>query len=186
MAMRLVLDLPTPLGRFGLRPERPEDAAFLYHLFATSQAFVFDALPLEGAAKDEFVRFQFHAQTRGYRATFPNAEFSIVELDQKPLGRLVVEREGDEALRFVDFVLLPERRGAGVGPTIMRALMAGARAQGRKIRVAILWHNEPSLRMCRRLGFVQVEERPPFVEMEWRPEPVPAEAGASLRKGADS
>jgi GNAT superfamily N-acetyltransferase len=167
--MRLDLDLSTPLGRFGLRPERPEDAAFLYRLFSVTLAATLAALPIDETAKGELLRLQFRAQTQGYRATYPDADFSIVELDGQPFGRLIVEREGDAALRFVDFALLPERRGAGIGPTIMRGLMAGAHAQGLRIRVAILWNNEPSLRMCRRLGFVAIEERPPFVEFEWDP-----------------
>lgn len=174
--MRLALDLATPLGHFGLRKERPEDAEFLFALFASCQTFTFDSMPLDAAAKAELMRLQFRAQTEGYRANFPDADFDIVELDGKPLGRLVVEREGDEALRFVDFVLLPERRGAGVGAAIMRALLAQAEAAGRKIRVAILWHNEPSLRMVRRLGFVQVGEHLPFLEMEWAPATVHAKA----------
>jgi len=40
------------------------------------------------------------------------------------------------------------------------------------VRVSVIASNEASLRMTRRVGFVQVGEVPPFVQLEWRrPQP---------------
>jgi hypothetical protein len=33
----------------------------------------------------------------------------------------------------------------------------------------VLAGNEPSLRMCRRVGFRQMGHVPPFLQLEWRP-----------------
>jgi hypothetical protein len=38
-------------------------------------------------------------------------------------------------------------------------------ALGRKVRVQIMMHNEPSQRMCTALGFVEIGREPPFIEM---------------------
>jgi RimJ/RimL family protein N-acetyltransferase len=36
------------------------------------------------------------------------------------------------------------------------------------VRCKVLWNNTASLRMCQRLGFVQVGDALPFLQLEWR------------------
>ena len=103
-----------------------------------------------------------------YRARFTAASFDIIERDGIPIGRLIVD-PGDaaEPACLVDFVLLPEVRNDRLGRAIISAVLAEQASLGRKVRVKILWHNEPSQRMCSALGFVEIGREAPFIQLEW-------------------
>src|SRR4051812_16733139 len=90
------LDLGTARHLLRLRPEQETDLAFRYRLFCESRPAEFALLQLEPAAFEQLMGFQFQAQTVSYRANFPQARFDIIELDQAPIGRIVVDRPGDK------------------------------------------------------------------------------------------
>jgi RimJ/RimL family protein N-acetyltransferase len=161
------LVLETPRGPFALRPEQPDDADFLYALFRSHMLSSVAAMPVDDAMKESLLRMQFRSQTMGYRAQYPNARFDILERDGIPFGHLILDEAGGIAT-FVDFALLPEERGAGLGTAVMMRLLNWVGERCGAARLNILWNNEASLRMTRRIGFVQVGEAPPYVEMEWR------------------
>ncbi len=95
------------------------------------------------------------------------AAFDILELDGEPVGRMVVDRPGDQ-VHLVDVAIVPERRGRGLGVAILRALMDEAAAAGQPIRLEVASSNDPSLRLYRRLGFREIAETPMHLSMEWR------------------
>jgi GNAT superfamily N-acetyltransferase len=161
------LVLETARGPFTLRPERPGDADFLYALFCSHMAPNVAAMPVDDAVKESLLRMQFRSQTVSYRAQYPDARCDILERDGTPFGRLIVDEANDVAT-FVDFALLPGERGAGLGTAVMLRLMDWVGERCAVARLSILYNNEASLRMTRRVGFVQVAETPPYVEMEWR------------------
>jgi RimJ/RimL family protein N-acetyltransferase len=159
--------LETTRGPFTLRPERPDDADFLYALFRSHMLSSVAAMPVDDATKESLLRMQFQAQGMSYRAQYPDARFDVLERDGTPFGRLIVHEDAGVAT-FVDFALLPENRGAGLGTAVILRVLDWVAERCSAVRLAILWHNEASLRMTRRIGFVQVGEAPPYVEMEWR------------------
>jgi RimJ/RimL family protein N-acetyltransferase len=108
---------------------------------------------------------QFNSQTVTYRAQYPAARFDIVERDGAPIGRLIVD-DGAEAACIVDFALLPEHCGGGLGTAILAGVLAG---RTRPVWCQALCTNEPSLRICRRVGFVHIGGELPFLQLEWRP-----------------
>jgi RimJ/RimL family protein N-acetyltransferase len=165
MGDALVLD--TARGPFTLRPERAEDVDFLYALFRSHMFSSVAAMPVDDAMKESLLRMQFRSQAISYRAQYPDARFDVLERDGVPFGRLVVHEEAGVAT-FVDFALLPENRGAGLGTAVIRRVLDWVAERCGIVRLSIVWHNEASLRMTRRVGFVQVAETPPYVEMEWR------------------
>jgi GNAT superfamily N-acetyltransferase len=162
--------LQTARGEVVLRPEQSSDADFLYALFRSHMLEELALMPIDAATKEHLVRMQFISQTATYRAQFPQAHFDIVEQDGSPIGRLIVDT-GADAGCIVDFALLPERRGAGLGTAILAAVLLDQR---RPVLSKVLYNNEASLRMCRRVGFVHIGGELPFLQLEWRP---PAEAG---------
>jgi RimJ/RimL family protein N-acetyltransferase len=91
----------------------------------------------------------------------------VLEREGIPFGRLIVHEAAGVAT-FVDFALLPENRGAGLGTAVILRVLDWVAERCTSVRLNILWNNEPSLRMTRRVGFVQVGETPPYIEMEWR------------------
>jgi RimJ/RimL family protein N-acetyltransferase len=160
--------LETARGPVVLRPEQPSDADFLFTLFRSHAIVDLATLPIDDATRDSLVRMQFDSQTATYRVQYPDARFDIIERDGVPIGRFVVD-DNEEAACFVDFALLPELRGGGLGAAITAAMMARCSGRRRPVRVLVLCTNEPSLRMCHRLGFVQVGRDLPFMRLEWNP-----------------
>jgi RimJ/RimL family protein N-acetyltransferase len=159
--------LETTRGPFTLRPERPDDADFLYALFRSHMFSDIAGMPIDDDMKESLLRMQFRSQTMSYRAQYPGARFDILECDGSPFGRLVVH-EADGVATFVDFALLPGNRGAGLGTAVILRVLDWVAERCATVRLSILWNNEASLRMTRRIGFVQVAETPPYIEMEWR------------------
>ena len=161
--------LQTAKGPMTLRPERPDDEALLFRLFRSWALEDLDRLPLDDATKENLLAFQFAGQMATYRANFPAASFDIIERDGAPIGRLIVD-PGDSQVPacLVDFVLLPEQRNDGLGRAIIAAVLAEQASLGRKVQVKVLHHNMASRRMCAALGFVEIGEVPPFIQLEWR------------------
>ena len=67
------------------------------------------------------MRLQFQAQTTSYRAQFPAAQFDIIELDGRPIGRIIVDRNNARLL-IVDQAIVPELRNRGIGTALMRSV----------------------------------------------------------------
>jgi RimJ/RimL family protein N-acetyltransferase len=148
------------------RPERAEDLPFLAALFRSSALPELARMPVDDATKDALVRMQFASQTATYRAQFPQARFEIIEQRGTPVGRIVVDPGGEVAC-IVDLALLPECRGRGIGGMILADVMRQFAAPKRRVQCKVLAHNEASLRMCRRVGFVPTAALPPFLQLEW-------------------
>src|SRR5271166_4356002 len=111
------------------RPEQPADEAFLLQLYASTRAAEMQLIPWDNAQKEAFLRSQFALQTHHYRKYYPDAAFLIVQFDDKPIGRLYVDRS-ERYIHVIDIALLPEYRGAGIGGRLMRDVLSEAAAAG--------------------------------------------------------
>jgi ribosomal protein S18 acetylase RimI-like enzyme len=164
------VDITTPAGLVTLRPERADDREFRYRLFCDSRQPEF-ALLLSPSDYQMLMAHQFQAQTVGYNEHFPQARFDIIELDGRPIGRIVVDRPGTR-LHIVDQAIVPELRNRGIGTAIMRALMAEAQESDLPVQLEVASENDPSLKLYLRLGFMPTETAPLYLRLEWRaPEP---------------
>ena len=141
--------LETAKGPIALRPEREDDASFLYELFRSHTLPGFASMPVDEAMKESLVRMQFRAQTGSYRAGFPRGLFAVLEQDGVPIGRLVWD-EKDGVAYIVDLALMPGSRGGGIGTAFMTALLAWA---GSGVRWYGRWC---CTRMWRRCGCASV------------------------------
>ena len=153
-----------------VRPEQPQDEAFLFELYASTRQEELDAWGWPPEMRSNFLTLQFKA-SQGYRGAFPDAEFQIVLLDGVNAGRLVIHRTREE-LRIVDIALLPGHRSAGVGSALLRRIFGEAKATKKPLRLKVLKGNR-AVRFYHRLGFVNIGETEMHFEMEWRP-PAPA------------
>ncbi len=155
------------VGVLHLRPERPEDRDFRFDLFCKSRLPEWDLVPLDPAVRYRLMQMQFEAQTTSYAAQFPHARFDIIELQGQPIGRIVVDRPGDQ-IHIVDQAIVPELRSRGAGSAIMRALMDEAAAADLPVRLTVADSNDPSRRLYLRLGFRHIDEAAMYMKMEWR------------------
>lgn len=162
------ISIPSPLGSLMLRPEREDDEGFRYDLFCVSRPPEWDMVPLDPQLREQLNRHQFAAQTGSYRTQFAKARFDIIELNGERIGRIVVDRPGNE-LHIVDQAIVPHMRNKGLGTAMMRVLMDEAAGAGVPVRLTVASTNDPSLRLYQRLGFVETGAVPMYVEMHWHP-----------------
>lgn len=161
-----IIEIDTPCGAVRLRPERTEDRSFRYQLFCDSRLPEWYLVELDPAVRAGLMDHQFRAQTETYVTRFPRARFDIIELGAERIGRIVVNRPGDQ-LHLVDQAIVPQRRNQGIGTAIMRALMDEAAAAAIPLRLKVASANDPSLRLYSRLGFKPIQEIPAYIELEW-------------------
>jgi len=151
-----------------LRPARPEDREHLLAVYASTRAEELAPVPWTEEQKNAFVRMQFEAQNADYSRNYVGADFSVIEVDGEPAGRLYVERRPAE-VRLIDIALLPSFRRAGIGTRLLAELIADANARGVPLTLHVEMFN-PARRLYERLDFVPVEEHGLYLLMERRPE----------------
>lgn len=160
--------MATVLTRVGLRPVVPADRELLVTVYGAGRAAELDQVAWAPGQREAFVRMQYDAQDRQYRAGNPHGHFDVVEVDGQAAGRLYVDvRPAD--VRIVDIALLPAYRGLGIGRALLRRVLAEAAAGGRTASIHVEVHN-PARRLYERLGFRPVEERGVHLLMEWSAE----------------
>lgn len=150
-----------------LRPENDADEPVLQALFSSVRAPQFVALGLPAPMVDMMMRQQFHAQTAGHGAQYPNARREIVEADGAAIGRLATDRN-DQRLHLIDIVLAPDRRGQGLGTILIGQLMEEARATGLPMTLQVARDN-PAAALYARLGFETVAADDAYQSMRWTP-----------------
>ena len=149
-----------------LRPSTATDEPFLGLLYASTRTEELAVVPWTDEQKGIFLAQQFNAQDVAYRETYPNASFSVVELDGEPIGRLILTRlEGNE-LRIVDVALLPDHRNHGIGTGLIRDVLASAKTGDLMVSLHVeVWN--PAVEVFDRLGFRRVSKNDVHIQMEW-------------------
>ena len=156
-------------GVVSLRAITPDDEEFLLVVYATTRADELAQVPWSDEQKAAFVRMQFDAQRRDYDARHPDAEYDIILLDARPVGRLWVGRD-EEEIRLLDIALLPEAQNKGVGGALLRRLIEEAKETGKKLRHMVFVLNPNAQRFYERLGFRVFEDLGAYRHMEWQPD----------------
>jgi len=159
----------TSQGTVGLRPAAGgvSEEAFLYLLFASNRAAEMALMPISPADKEFLLQVQFRSMNETYRNNYPTARYDIIELDRWPVGRVVTEVQTD-CVYYVDFALLPQAQGIGIGTTVLAAALEEPRRLGLPARLRCFSYHWQARRLYDRLGFVVVFEQPPQVVLEWR------------------
>lgn len=150
------------------RSARPDDEEFLFRLYASTREEELSLVAWSETQKRTFLRSQFDAQSRHYREHYPGANFDVILLDGRPVGRLYVARWKAE-IRIMDIALLPEYRGAGIGTKLLEDLLSEAEGSGKPLSI----HVErvgPARRLYERLGFSEVADKGVYLLMERLPE----------------
>lgn len=152
-----------------LRAAEPTEAEFLYRVYASTRQEELAVTGWTAAAIEAFLREQFRFQDLHYRTHHPTTAFDLILAGDEPIGRLYVERT-EATMHILDIALLPEWRGRGIGSGLLDALLAEARGAGQVVQLFVETGN-PARRLYTRLGFVQVDETGPYVELHLAPPP---------------
>lgn len=150
-----------------LRPVRAGDEPRLLQIYASTRLEELASLGWSADVQAAFLRQQFDAQHRHYHQQYADADFQLVLLDDRPIGRLYTARWPGE-IRLIDIALLPEHRNVGIGTHLIRCLMDEAALAGKPVRLHVTPFN-PALRLYQRLGFTKIADRGPHWLMEWAP-----------------
>ncbi len=147
------LECPAPLTARGFRldAETAEHLPFLRHLFIRQRWEQFAPLPWNDAEKIALLDNQFDLQHRQYLGRFPDGLFLVPSDPDGPVGRFYVAEDGAD-LRVVDILLVPERRGQGIGGALLAGLTETATALGRMVTLHVDKGN-PAALLYQRLGF---------------------------------
>jgi ribosomal protein S18 acetylase RimI-like enzyme len=151
---------------YALRPVRETDEALLLEIYSSSRADEMALVPWDAATKQAFLQMQFSAQQNHYRAYFPDARHDVILSEERPVGRLYVDRRATE-IRILDIAILPEARGRGIGTQILQDLMKEAAEADTSLSIHVESFNR-SLDLFQRLGFVKTDESGASWLMEWR------------------
>ena len=75
-----------------LRPATAADETFLSEVYSSTRRDELASWGWDAAQRDSFLTMQFNAQQAHFRNQFPGADHSIVLVDGKAMGRMVVVR----------------------------------------------------------------------------------------------
>lgn len=153
--------------QFSLRLATESDEAFLRELFASTRP-EFNLLNLPESQKQSLLSMQFNAQRQQYDEVYPRAENRIVLQNDRPLGRMLVDR-GEHEFTLIDIALLPENRNAGIGTNLVQRLLGEALNVRRPVRLHV-WRFNPALHLYQRLGFSIVDDKSGYLEMLFQPQ----------------
>jgi ribosomal protein S18 acetylase RimI-like enzyme len=151
-----------------LREVAEDDAGFLYSVYASTRTDEMARVDWNTEQKEAFLRMQFNAQAQFYIENYPGATFQVITLNDQPIGRLYIHRKKDE-IRIMDIALLPEYRNLGIGSTLLQNILE----RGKSLNLPVTIHVEqfnPALRLYKRRGFRQKEDKGVYLLMEWSPE----------------
>ena len=148
------------------RPIQVEDQALLFQVYSSTRTDV-EAAGLEPREKLQFLQMQFAAQSQYYQATFPKAEFLAIMQADVLIGRLYIDRPGDE-IHIIDIALLPEHRRQGIGSRLMADILEEATRADLPVRIYVEVYNT-ALAWYESLGFVKVEDIQTHFQMKWQP-----------------
>jgi ribosomal protein S18 acetylase RimI-like enzyme len=151
-----------------VRPSLPEDRDFLFRLYASTRMDEIRGFGWSAVQQDAFFRMQFNAQQQWYQATYSTAENQIIEKDQEPIGRMIVQR-GAGTWRLLDISLLPEHRGQGIGGELIRNVIKDCGAAGAVLQLQVV-NTNPAQRLYARLGFIKTGQDQIYTQMELRPQ----------------
>lgn len=150
-----------------IRPADAADQAFFADLYRSTRP---DLLGLLADPRyiDAILAMQQGAQLAGYRSSYPDALYQVLELDGVAAGRLVTAVL-DGALRVVDIAVIPWARRRGVAGEALRRLQAQVTHEGRDLTLAVRKDNAGAVRLYAALGFVTEAEDAMKAQLRWRP-----------------
>jgi ribosomal protein S18 acetylase RimI-like enzyme len=151
-------------NKIDFRPISEKDQTFLYSLYASTREAEMAQTGWTNFEKENFLRQQFVAQHAFYMEQFSNAQFQIIQIENKPIGRLYIDHRKDE-IRLIDIALLPEYRNQGIGNALLKDIIKDAAKANKPVRIHVERYN-PALHLYERLGFVRIGDTGVYYLME--------------------
>ena len=153
------------LSTLHIRDANAADETFFASLYRSTRDDLL-ALPADPSVIDGLIAMQHRLQLAGYRNSYPEAMYQVLERDGVAVGRLVTATvEG--AVRVVDIAVLPSARRAGVAADVVRRLQAQAAEAGHAVALSVRQDNVAARRLYEALGFAVDSEDAMRLELRW-------------------
>jgi ribosomal protein S18 acetylase RimI-like enzyme len=133
-----------------LLSEQPGDEEFLRRLVLETIAIELHAEHWPEAIRGPLLETQHRARRHGVTAGFPGGDSRIILVDGDPAG-WIYTAPSDDQVWLAEFMVLPERRGQGVGSAALRQVLS--EAAGKPVRLTVNQLNHSAIRLYVRLGF---------------------------------
>lgn len=127
------------------------DDAFAAELYRSTREDL-RQMPGDPAFVEQLMAMQQRAQILGYRQAYPQASYLVLLYANRPIGRLVIDREG-AVLRLVDIAILPEAQRQGAAFAVLTCVQTLAANEQLRIELAVGKGNLAARRLYQRLGF---------------------------------
>jgi len=154
--------------KINFRPVSKSDFPFLKRLYRSTRENELDNTDWDEEQKDKFIEFQFNAQHSHYTISFKGADFLIIVLNRKDIGRLYLWRTENQIL-IIDITLSEKYRGKAIGTKILTDLIEESNKTEKKLNLHVDPKN-PVLKLYERLGFKKTEDTWVYFFMERIPE----------------
>jgi ribosomal protein S18 acetylase RimI-like enzyme len=159
--------MTSSFGHLAARPAEPADDDFLAQLYASTRADLLH-IPVPREVVDAIIRHQQQLQGQGYAASFPRAQYLVLEHLGAPVGRLVLN-EGAGELRVVDISIMPRERRRGHARAVLLSLQERARACSAALTLRVHRHNLNARALYASMGFVAISGDEVSEQMRWTP-----------------
>jgi ribosomal protein S18 acetylase RimI-like enzyme len=96
------------------------------------------------------LEMQFKAQEDSYRKQFPNANGFIIEIENVPVGWLLLNKT--DTYHIVNIIIHNNFQGKGIGSQVIKELIEQANVENKKVTLKVD-KNNPALKLYSSLGF---------------------------------
>ncbi len=155
--------------RVSARPQIDADRPFARDLYVSHRWEEMLVVDWTDEQRRAFLHDQFRMQWAHYQSEgFAGTEYSIIEIEGEPAGRLYLFDQNPTETRIVEIGLTQEWRGRGVGGGLLAMILERAGAAGKLCSIHVERMNR-ARNLYLRLGFRDVSPVGPYVLMQWRP-----------------
>lgn len=155
-----------PASALRLRPATVADAPCAETLYASTRDDL-RAIASDATTVELLISMQHRAQMAGYRSTYPDAEYLMIEWQGETIGRVVIN-SADATLRIVDISVLPAARRQGHAASVLRRLQERAAKAGQDMCLSVLHDNQGAWRLYLSLGFAVEGQDAVRAQLRWR------------------
>jgi len=153
------------LSTLHIRDAGAADEAFFASLYRSTRDDLL-ALPADPSVIDGLIAMQHRLQVAGYRNSYPQAVYQVLERDGVAVGRLVTAVVAG-VIRVVDIAVLPSARRTGVAAGALRRLQAQAAEAGQTVTLSVHQDNVAARHLYEALGFAVNSEDAMRLELRW-------------------
>jgi len=144
------------MNNITFRKIEEEDKELLFKIFASTRKEEMLQSDWNNEQINDFLQMQFNLQHNQYMQNYQNPNFDIIFCDNKPVGRLYINRTIDD-IRIIDISILPEYRFMGIASKLLKELIT--ESENKQIPLSLhVEFNNPALQWYERLGFRKINE----------------------------